>query len=57
MQRVIIFVLKKKSLSNEVKKITLEKIPEIDIKLKEWQDLRNDLNFFIGNRGRIMNEW
>ena len=57
MQRVIIFVLKKKSLSKEVKKITLEKIPEIDIKLKEWQDLRNDLNFFIGNRGRIMNEW
>lgn len=57
MQRVIIFLLKKMSLSKEVKKITLEKIPEIDIKLKEWQDLRNDLNFFIGNRGRIMNEW
>ena len=47
MQRVIIFLLKKMSLSKEVKKITLEKIPEIDIKLKEWQDLRNDLNFLL----------
>jgi len=47
MQRVIIFVLKKMSLSKELKKITLEKIPEKDIKLKEWQDLRNDLNFLL----------
>ena len=38
--------------SKEVKKITLEKISEIDIKLQELQelqDLRNDLNFLANN--------
>lgn len=35
--------------SKEVKKITLEKISEIDIKLKELQDLRNDLNFLANS--------
>ena len=35
--------------SKEVKKITLEKILEIDIKLKELQDLRNDLNFLANS--------
>ena len=35
--------------SKEVKKITLEKISEIDIKLQELQDLRNDLNFLANS--------
>ena len=35
--------------SKEVKKITLEKISEIDTKLKELQDLRNDLNFLANS--------
>ena len=35
--------------SKEVKKITLEKISEIDIKLKELQDLRNELNFLANS--------
>ena len=39
----------KKRLSKEVKKITLEKISEKDIKLQELQDLRNDLNFLANS--------
>ena len=35
--------------SKEVKKITLEKISEIDIMLQELQDLRNDLNFLANS--------
>ena len=35
--------------SKEVKRITLEKISEIDIKLKELQHLRNDLNFLANS--------
>ena len=35
--------------SKEVKKITLEKISEIDTKLQELQDLRNDLNFLANS--------
>ena len=35
--------------SKEVKKITLEKISEIDIKLQELQDLRNNLNFLANS--------
>ena len=39
----------KKRSSKEVKKITLEKISEIDIKLKELKDLRNELKFLANN--------
>ena len=35
--------------SKEVKKITLEKISEVDIKLQELQDLRNVLNFLANS--------
>lgn len=39
----------KKRPSKEVKKITLEKILEIDIKLKDLEDLRNELKFLANN--------
>ena len=35
--------------SKEVKKITLEKITQIDSKLKDLNDLRNELSFLAGN--------
>ena len=35
--------------SKEVKKITLEKICEIDKKLKELKDLRNELSYLANN--------
>ena len=35
--------------SKEVKKITLEKISQIDSKLKDLKDLRNELNFLASN--------
>ena len=35
--------------SKEVKKITLEKISQIDIKLKDLNDLRNELSFLASN--------
>ena len=35
--------------SNEVKKITLEKISQIDTKLKDLNDLRNELSFLASN--------
>ena len=35
--------------SKEVKKITLEKISQIDTKLKDLNDLRNELSFLASN--------
>ena len=35
--------------SKEVKKITLEKISQIDSKLKDLNDLRNELSFLASN--------
>ena len=35
--------------SKEVKKITLEKISQIDTKLKDLKDLRNELSFLASN--------
>ena len=35
--------------SKEVKKITLEKISQIDSKLKDLKDLRNELSFLASN--------
>ena len=40
---------KKDRTSKEVKKITLEKVSEIDEKLKDLYNLRNQLNFLANN--------
>ena len=40
---------KKEELNKEVKKITLEKVSEIDKKLNELKNLRDELNYLANN--------